>query len=162
MQKSSTKMQLLFVRRSMIMESEWEIAMSKMKVVYKGDLHTECTHVDSGASIQTDAPKDNEGKGEAFSPTDLFAASLGTCMLTVMGIAARKLGLDINGTTAEVEKEMASAPRRHIGRIRVRIRCPRAFDTVQREKLEKAAAGCPVHHSLHPDIKLEYDFVWGI
>lgn len=135
--------------------------MTKMKAQYLGDLHTECTH-ESGAKIQTDAPKDNLGKGEAFSPTDLLAASLGTCMLTVMGIAARKAGLDLKGMTAEIEKEMTSIPHRRIGRLIVRFRSSLTPDQQMREKLERAAMECPVHHSLHPDIKLEFDFVWGL
>ncbi len=133
-----------------------------MKVVYQGDLQTECTHLQSGAKLTTQAPKDNQGKGDAFSPTDLFAVSLGSCMLTIMGIAARKLGVDLKGTSAEVEKEMASAPHRRIGRLIVRIRSSLNPDAQIREKLEKAALECPVHHSLHPDIKLEIDFVWGL
>lgn len=135
--------------------------MVKMKVVYRGNLRTECSHP-SGAKLETDAPKDNEGKGEYFSPTDLLAASLASCMITLMGIAARKLGIEIEGTTAEVEKEMTSVPQRRIGRIQIRVRSPHSFDALTREKLEKAATQCPVHHSLHPDIKLEYDFVWGL
>lgn len=135
--------------------------MTKMKVVYQGDLHTECTH-ESGAKIATDAPKDNMGKGEAFSPTDLFAVSLGSCMLTIMGVAANKLGIDLKGATAEVEKEMASIPHRRVGKIIVRIRSSLSPNQLEREKLEKAAMSCPVHHSLHPEIKLEIDFVWGL
>lgn len=135
--------------------------MTKLKVLYKGDLHTECTH-ETGAKLATDAPKDNMGKGETFSPTDLFAASLGTCMLTVMGIAANKLGVDLKGMTAEVEKEMASAPHRRIGKIIVRIRSSLSPNAMIREKLERAALECPVHHSLHPDVKVEVDFVWGL
>jgi putative redox protein len=133
--------------------------MTLMKAIYLGDLHTECTHP-SGAKIATDAPKDNQGKGEAFSPTDLFAASLATCMLTLMGIAARRLGVDLKGMSADFEKEMNLSPRR-IGKLVVRIRCPITPDAEVRAKLEKAAIDCPVKQSLHPDIKLETDFVWG-
>ncbi len=135
--------------------------MTKMKVLYLGDLHTECTH-ESGAKIQTDAPKDNMGKGEAFSPTDLVAVSLGSCMVTLMAIQAGKLGVDLKGMTAEVEKEMALSGSRRIGRLIVRIRSAALPNPVAREKLEKAALDCPVHHSLHPEIKLEVDFVWGL
>lgn len=131
-----------------------------MKAIYLGDLHTECTH-SSGAKIETDAPKDNQGRGEAFSPTDLFAASLATCMLTLMGIAARKVGVELKGTSADVEKEMALSPRR-IGKLVVRFRCPVAPNPEIRAKLERAALECPVHQSLHPDIKVEVDFVWGL
>lgn len=135
--------------------------MVKMKVIYRGNLRAECAH-ESGAKIETDAPKDNQGKGEAFSPTDLFAASLATCMLTVMAIAARKVGVDLEGTTLDVEKEMVIAPMRRIGKLIVRFRCPTLPNAQIREKLEKAAIDCPVHHSMHPDIKLEIDFVWGL
>lgn len=131
-----------------------------MKAIYLGDLHTECTHL-SGAKIETDAPKDNQGKGEAFSPTDLFAASLVTCMLTLMGIAARKLGVELKGTTADFEKEMAFSPRR-VGKITVRFRSSFSPSPEVQEKLERAALECPVHHSLHPDIQVSVDFAWGI
>ena len=135
--------------------------MTKMKVLYLGDLHTECTH-ESGAKIQTDAPKDNMGKGESFSPTDLFALSLGSCMVTLMAMQGKKLGVDLKGMTAEVEKEMAVSGSRRIGKIRVRIRSQELPNPLAREKLERAALDCPVHHSLHPDIKVEIDFVWGL
>src|SRR5579872_4425493 len=120
--------------------------MTRMKAVYLGDLHTECEH-ESGDKIVTDAPKDNGGKGNRFSPTDLFAASLGTCMLTVMGIAARKAGVDLKGMTAEIVKEMASVPHRRVGKLIVRFRSSLSLDKMIREKLEKAALECPVHHS---------------
>jgi putative redox protein len=135
--------------------------MTKMKVLYLGDLHTECTH-ESGAKIETDAPKDNMGKGEAFSPTDLFALSLGSCMVTLMAMASKKLGIELKGMTAEVEKEMSIAGPRKIGKIIVRLRSSHLPNQQAREKLEQAALDCPVKHSLHPDIKLEVDFVWGI
>lgn len=135
--------------------------MTKMKVLYLGDLHTECTH-ESGAKIETDAPKDNMGKGEAFSPTDLFALSLGSCMMTIMAMAAKKLGIELKGATAEVEKEMSTAGQRKIGKIIVRIRSAVLPNPLAREKMEKAALDCPVHHSLHPDVKVEVDFVWGL
>jgi putative redox protein len=135
--------------------------MTKMKIRYLGDLRTECSH-ESGAKIVTDAPKDNMGKGEAFSPTDLFAASLATCMVTLMGIAARKLAVDLKGMSAEVEKEMVATGSRRIGKIIVRIRCSLSPNQQVQEKLEKAAIGCPVALSLHPDVKVEADFVWGL
>jgi putative redox protein len=142
------------------MSGSHEAEMTKIKILYQGDLHTECTHP-SGAVIETDAPKDNQGKGESFSPTDLLAASLGSCIGTLMGIAGRKLGLDLKGMAAEVEKEMVSAPHRRVGRLIVRIRSPLSPDSQTREKLERAAIECPVHHSLHPEIKIEFDFIWG-
>jgi len=134
--------------------------MTKMSVVYLGDLRTESTH-ESGAKIQTDAPKDNMGKGEAFSPTDLFALSLGTCMITLMGITARKLGVDIKGTSAEVEKTMVLAPHRRVGQVIIHIRSEYNPDEKNRLQLEKSALECPVHYSLHPDIKVDVDFTWG-
>ena len=137
-------------------------AMTNMKVRYLGDLRTECTHLESGVKILTDAPKDNEGKGMAFSPTDLLAVSVASCMITLMGIAAKKVGFDLSDTTAEVEKEMALTPKRRIGKVIVRIRCPRLPQPQIREKLEQAALQCPVHASLHEDVKQEIDFVWGL
>lgn len=144
-----------------LIEVSKENLMTKMKVEYKGDLHTECTH-ESGAKITTDAPKDNMGKGEAFSPTDLFAISLASCMVTLMGISAHKLGLDLKGMTAEVEKEMVAHPVRRVGKVIVRFRSSLSPNQQVREKLERAALECPVHQSIHPDIKLECDFVWGL
>jgi putative redox protein len=135
--------------------------MVKMKVVYKGNLHTECTN-EFGAKIETDAPKEYQGKGELFSPTDLFAASLATCMLTSMGMAAVKMGIDLKGTTADAEKEMVTAPHRHIGKITVQIRSALSPNSMEREKLEKAARECVVHRALHPDIRVEVGFIWGL
>lgn len=135
--------------------------MTLIKSRYLGDLRTESTH-ESGKKLETEAPKESGGKGEAFSPTDLLAASLGTCMLTMMGSAARKLGVDLQGAAAEVEKEMVSAPHRRVGKLKVQIRVPGALDSPIREKLERAALECPVHRSLHPDIRLEIGFVWGL
>lgn len=136
--------------------------MTKIRVQYLGDLRTECTHLESGAKILTDAPKDNEGKGAMFSPTDLLAASLASCMLTLMGIVARKNGFDLSEASAEVEKQMVTAPKRRIGKMIVRIRCPHLPPPQIREKLEQAALQCPVHTSLHPDVSQEIDFVWGL
>lgn len=134
--------------------------MTHSKVLYTGQLHTECTH-ESGAKIQTDAPKDNQGKGEAFSPTDLLAASLASCMLTLMGIAARKAGTDLPGTVATVEKIMSLDLPRRIAKIKIRVNCPLSFAEELRMRLEKAALDCPVHHSLHPGIELDIHFSWG-
>lgn len=133
----------------------------RMKVLYKGELRTECVH-ENGTRIETDAPKDNEGRGELFSPTDLIAAGLATCMLTYMGIAAKKMGVDLRGTTADVEKTMVSTPRRRIGTLSVRIRCPHVPTPEAQAKLEQAAAHCAVHASLHPEIRFVFDFVWGL
>src|ERR1700761_299735 len=98
--------------------------MVAIELQYQGDLHTKATHGPSGAELTTDAPKDNQGRGESFSPTDLVATALGSCMLTVMGIMARTLDVDIAGATATVEKEMAAAPSRRIARLAVTIHVP--------------------------------------
>ncbi|MBK9255548.1 MAG: OsmC family protein [Saprospiraceae bacterium] len=130
------------------------------KVIYNGELRTECVHLKSGQTIMTDAPLDNNGKGEAFSPTDLTATSLGTCMVTLMGIAARNHDIDIDGTQLEVTKHMAADPRR-ISAIDVRILMPdRIYDKKEQKLLETAARTCPVAYSLHPDIEQNLDFVW--
>jgi putative redox protein len=135
--------------------------MTKMKIAYLGHLRTLCTH-ESGAKIETDAPKDLMGKGEAFSPTDLFAVSLGSCMITIMAIQGKKLGVELEGMTADVEKQMSSVGPRRIEKIVVRLRCPLLPNQMTREKLEKIAIECPIHRSLHPDVKVEFDFVWGV
>ena len=135
--------------------------MVTMRFEYEGNLHCRAIHGPSGAEIGTDAPTDNQGRGESFSPTDLVATALGTCMLTVMGIAARTLSLDVAGATAEVAKEMtASAPRR-IASLAVTIRVPQAISPENQQKLERAVHSCPVHKSLHPDIEMPIAFAWG-
>ncbi len=129
------------------------------KVVYLGNLRTECTHLKSGNSFITDAPTDNNGKGEAFSPTDTVATGLATCMITVMGIKANALGVDMLGTTATVNKIMASDPRR-ISKIEVMLHLPFEADDKTRTILEHTAKTCPVLYSLHPDIIKEISFNW--
>jgi putative redox protein len=135
--------------------------MTEIDIWYEGQLSTRCVHRENGQEIRTDAPKDNQGKGEMFSPTDLFAASLGSCVLTVMGILAERIGVDITGTKISVTKEMASAPSRRIGKLTLVLTSPHRFDPDITQRLEKAATGCPVHHSLHPDVIQEYTFNWG-
>lgn len=135
--------------------------MVNIRVDYEGDLHCKATHGPSGAELHTDAPVDNRGRGETFSPTDLVATALGSCLLTIMGIAARTLDLDITGATASVEKSMTAAPPRRIERLAVRIHVPHALSALEREKLERAARGCPVHRSLHPEIATPIEFTWG-
>ena len=132
--------------------------MVKIDIVYEGDLRCRLTHGPSGDEILTDAPVDNHGKGEAFSPTDLIAASLGSCMLTVMGIAAQKNNVNITGTTAEVHKEMITSPVRRIGKITVEIIMASGIDPAKRALLEHAALNCPVHKSIHPDVELPVEF----
>lgn len=135
--------------------------MVAIQFEYQGDLHCRAIHGPSGSELNTDAPKDNQGRGESFSPTDLVATALGTCMLTVMGIAARTLNIDISGATATVEKEMTAAPPRRIESLTVRIRVPQSISAENRQKLERAAHTCPVHKSLHPDIQTPIEFTWG-
>jgi putative redox protein len=135
--------------------------MTEIDIWYEGDLSTRCVHSDNQAEIRTDAPKDHQGLGRAFSPTDLFAASLGSCMLTLMGIAARRLHIDIQGMHAKVTKEMAITPVRRIGKIRILFTCSQILSEEAIAKLVHAAETCPVHKSLHPDIALEITYQWG-
>ena len=129
------------------------------KVVYLGDLRTECTHVQSDNTFITDAPLDNNGKGEAFSPTDTVATGLASCMMTVMGIKARDLKVDLKGMSASVNKIMAVDPRR-ISRIEVSFNIPVKTDQKERTILERTANTCPVYYSLHPDIEKVITFNW--
>ena len=128
--------------------------------MYLGGLRTESTHLKSGDSFFTDAPTDNNGKGEAFSPTDTVATGLASCMMTVMGIKARDMGVDMTGTTANVTKTMASDPRR-ISKIEVVLEFPFEADNKTRKILERIANTCPVHYSLHPDIEKDITFNWN-
>ncbi len=127
------------------------------KVVYKGDLRTECEHLQSKSIFITDAPLDNQGKGEAFSPTDTVATALASCMLTIMGIKARDLALDISGTFAEVTKFMEVNPRRISG-IKVAFTVKGILSDKEKTVLEKAARTCPVIYSIHPDIIKDISF----
>jgi len=135
--------------------------MVAITITYEGDLHCEAVHGPSGATLATDAPKDNHGKGEQFSPTDLVATALGACILTVMGIAARTLGVDLRGAQVSAQKEMVATPQRRIGKIAVVVRIPVTVTEEQKQKLEHAAMTCPVHKSLHPDIQMPVEFIWG-
>lgn len=137
------------------------LAMVKTKITYEGDLRTTAHHGPSGAEFQTDAPVDNNGKGESFSPTDLVGVALGSCILTVMGIVAARIGVDLTGATANVEKSMVADPKRRIGTLEVHVTIPGAVSEIDRKKLERAAKTCPVHKSLHPDIHAPINFVWG-
>jgi putative redox protein len=131
------------------------------KVIYTGELRTVATHLLSGSVIESDAPLDNNGKGERFSPTDLVATALASCMCTIMGIAARTHSINIEGTECEVEKIMVVNPRR-IGEIKVNIHFPKTQTYSDKEKkiLEHAALTCPVFESLHPDCKKTVLFLW--
>jgi putative redox protein len=133
----------------------------RIEVRYEGELHTTATHGPSGAVLATDAPKDNEGKGESFSPTDLLATALGTCMLTVMGILARRKGWDMAGARVSVDKHMVADPVRRVGRLDLRFEMPPGLPAESHKLLERAAHTCPVHQSLHPDVKVETLFSWG-
>ena len=135
--------------------------MVRIQTEYQGDLHCVSVHTPSETALATDAPVDNQGRGESFSPTDLIATSLGTCMLTTMGIVARTLNVDLTGATATVEKEMSSTPPRRINRLTVAIRVPRTTSPENQQRLENAAHTCPVKKSIHPDIETPIDFVWG-
>lgn len=133
-------------------------------VVYNGELRTTCTHLRSGNSFETDAPVDNNGKGERFSPTDLMATSLATCMLTVMGIKARAMGFDLNDIKVEVLKIMKSDPRR-VGGIELTFHIPdklKAVDEKTKAILKNTGLTCPVALSIHPDIEQKVDWgAWG-
>ncbi len=129
------------------------------KVTYLGNLRAESVHIKSGNSYITDAPTDNNGKGEAFSPTDTVATGLASCMLTVMGIKAREMNVDMSGTTAEVTKTMASNPRR-ISKIEVVLNFPFEADNKTKKVLEHIANTCPVNQSLHSDIERDITFNW--
>ncbi|MDQ1088689.1 MULTISPECIES: OsmC family protein [unclassified Siphonobacter] len=136
--------------------------MATATITYLGQLRTQATHVRSGSEIITDAPVDNHGKGEAFSPTDLVASALGSCMLTIMGIVAQRDQVDITGTQVEVTKSMAENPRR-ISEIAVKliVKTSQPLTETRKKKLENAALTCPVAESLHPDLvkAVTFEFV---
>ncbi len=129
-------------------------------IVYEGQLHCTAVHGPSNCNLVTDAPVDNGGKGESFSPTDLVATALGSCMVTIMGLVANRHQLDIAGTKVHVEKEMVQQPIRRIGKLTVRIDVANGgkLSTEHRKLLENAAHTCPVHRSLHPDIQTPIEF----
>jgi len=135
--------------------------MTSVTIEYQGDLHCKAIHDLSGTVLTTDAPRDNHGKGESFSPTDLVATALGSCILSVMGIKARMLKLDISGSTAVVDKEMANAPARKIKKLTVKVRVPHELSSEHRQALEVAAYTCPVHKSMHPDVEMPIEITWG-
>lgn len=129
------------------------------KVTYLGELRTSSIHIQSGAEILSDAPKDNHGKGEAFSPTDTVANALASCMFSIMGIKAREMGVNLEGSTADVTKIMQPSPRK-IAKIEVVFQMKSDADEKQREILQRVAKTCPVHLSLHPDIVQDVTFNW--
>lgn len=134
--------------------------MVQTDVVYQGGLRTQARHAPSGATILTDAPVDNRGQGQAFSPTDLVAAALGSCVLTLMGITALDRGRELGEARVQVQKLMKAEPTRHIGRLRVQISVPGDWSAEERMALEASARGCPVVASLGPSTQVEMSFEW--
>lgn len=136
--------------------------MVPMSIRYEGGLRCVATHGPSGAQIQTDAPTDNHGKGQAFSPTDLVGVALGTCMLTTMAIFAQRKGIELAGTDVRVSKEMVADPVRRIGRLTVEFSLPpgNTLTAEQKQMLEHAANTCPVHKALHGHVEMPVTFKW--
>lgn len=134
--------------------------MVEMSVIYTGEKHCELTHVPSGSKIETDAPRDNQGRGERFSPTDLVGAALASCTLTTMAIMAERDGIDIRGASARVIKEMNPNPRR-IARLPVEITMPKGLKPEDRRRLEAGARSCPVHRSLATDVDAPIRFIYN-
>ncbi len=136
--------------------------MPTAHTIYQGDLRTEATHLQSGTTILTDAPTDNNGKGEAFSPTDLVATALGSCMMTIMGMAAVRDGIELKGSEMDITKVMSADSPRRIAKIEITLNLltDRELDENQKVKLVRAAHTCPVALSLHPDIEQVVSFVW--
>jgi putative redox protein len=132
----------------------------KISVRYEGQLHCSAVHGPSGAKLDTDAPVDNEGKGETFSPTDLVATALAACMATIMGIAAKRHSIPLEGMEILTTKEMSTDSPRRIVALKSKITVPLPGDHPQRKLLEAAVLGCPVHHSLDPLIEKPVEFVW--
>ena len=135
--------------------------MVRIDITYEGELHCQAVHAPSGQALPTDAPVDNQGKGASFSPTDLVATALGACVLTTMGIVARRHGWPLEGATARVEKTMVADPARRIGKLEVVVRVPAVLDAKARATLEKTAHTCPVHKSLAPEVELPMRFEWA-
>ncbi len=134
--------------------------MVNIHINYEGNLHCSNTHEPSGAQLSTDAPVDNNGRGETFSPTDLLATGLGSCMATIMGIVAQRKNIDLSGMHITVGKHMSDAKLRRISQLDVRIEMPLPSDHPERKVFEASALGCPVFQSLHPDIEVNIDWCW--
>ena len=134
--------------------------MNKFEITYDGNLRTSAVNLESGSKINTDAPKDNQGLGQKFSPTDLVCVSLASCMLTIMGIAMQKYNIDLLGTTASVKKTMGVEPRM-ISQIDITIKFTTSFDEKIKTILERSAHNCPVHKSLSTDIKKNITFIYS-
>ncbi len=134
--------------------------MVQIDLIYEGDLRVKATHGPSGKTLVTDAPVDNQGKGESFSPTDLVCTALGSCMMTIMGIVAERHKIDLKGSTVKVVKHMVQEPVRRIGKIEVHFQMSAKIEERERKMLERAAMTCPVHESLHPEIEQDIHFNW--
>jgi putative redox protein len=135
-------------------------AMVEIKLQYEGDLHCSLVHLPSGDTLVTDAPVDNHGRGQAFSPTDLVAAALGSCMATVIGIVATRKNLSVEGMAVTVRKFMSAEAPRRISRLELDMDMPLPAHHPDRALLESAARGCPVHHSIHPEIDVAIRWNW--
>ena len=135
--------------------------MVQIDVLYNGNLRCTSTHAPTGETLQTDAPIDNEGLGATFSPTDLLATALTSCIATIMGIHAKRHNISLEGMSLTVEKHMCAAPRR-IGRLPIIVAMPSGIDLCHRESLEASAKHCPVHSSLHPDIEVSVQFNYPV
>ncbi|MBP2665186.1 MAG: putative stress-induced protein OsmC [Firmicutes bacterium] len=135
--------------------------MATIQTTYLGDLRTESVHLQSGTRLVTDAPTDNQGKGESFSPTDLLATAYGACVFTIMGIAAKTHGFSIEGTKVETTKVMGTEPRRIVELITNFTFPPNDYSVKQKKILELAAKECPVYNSLHPDLKKTVTFTYS-
>jgi uncharacterized OsmC-like protein len=133
--------------------------VNKFEIKYQGNLRTIATHLDSGSEIRTDAPKDNHGLGQTFSPTDMVCSALASCILTIMAIAVEKNNVDIKGTKAMVKKTMGNNPRR-IAKIQIDIVFPKEYDSKTKTILEKAAYNCPVHHTLSETVEKNISFTY--
>lgn len=134
--------------------------MPRFSLRYDGDLRVHAVHDPSGTALFTDAPVDNHGRGQSYSPTDLVATGLGACMFTIMGIHAQKAGWPLTGATVAVEKHMTTQPPRRIARLVLRFSLPAAIPQAARAQLEQAAHTCPVALSIHPDIRVEASFAY--
>jgi putative redox protein len=134
--------------------------MVQIQLSYEGDLHCSAVHMPSGNVLVTDAPLDNSGRGQAFSPTDLLATALGSCMATVIGIVAKRKEIAVEGMTVTVRKFMSDDQPRRIKRLELDLSIPLPASHADRKLLESAARGCPVHHSIHPDIEVVMNWAW--
>lgn len=134
--------------------------MVEIKLSYEGDLHCSAIHTPSGSTLVTDAPVDNNGLGQAFSPTDLVATALASCMATVIGIVAKRKEIAVEGMTVVVRKHMTTDQPRRIGRLELDLDIPLPASHPDRKILESAARGCPVHHSIHPEIEVVMNWRW--